>query len=128
MCIRDRSSESASLLVHLSMAAAEHPRFVAALTREQYRKYLVGWRPSGSDPIPRQLGAASLLLRAWLLQRPLLLAIRRAWSSLTLLRFIADPSREHSRPVISQNEVEAVYRTYIKAMGGPPAPYEKATQ
>eukprot|EP00971_Amphidinium_carterae_P060472 1196899-Amphidinium_carterae.1 len=33
------------------MAAAEHPRFVAALTQEQYGSYLVGWRPFGEDPI-----------------------------------------------------------------------------
>eukprot|EP00971_Amphidinium_carterae_P026516 522986-Amphidinium_carterae.1 len=45
------------------MAAAEHPRFVAALSREQYGEYLVGWRPSVADPTPRQLGAAYLAHR-----------------------------------------------------------------
>eukprot|EP00971_Amphidinium_carterae_P323676 6432602-Amphidinium_carterae.1 len=32
----DAASEPASLLDHLSMAVNEQPRFVAALTREQY--------------------------------------------------------------------------------------------
>eukprot|EP00971_Amphidinium_carterae_P294844 5854590-Amphidinium_carterae.1 len=59
----DTSSESASRLVHLNMAAAEHPRYVAALMREQYGDYLVGWRPLGADPTPRQLGAANLVHR-----------------------------------------------------------------
>eukprot|EP00971_Amphidinium_carterae_P169064 3349032-Amphidinium_carterae.2 len=35
-----------------------------------------------------------------------------------------DPSRDDSRPVMTQSELESAHRVYIKLMGAPPAPHE----
>eukprot|EP00971_Amphidinium_carterae_P168417 3336936-Amphidinium_carterae.1 len=124
------------------MAAAEHPRYIAALTREHYEAYLVGWWPGDSDPTPRQQGAANLVYKGCVAAcAPSVPQVAVASSvapaaplpandqaRMVKLNLTVDPSREDSRPVMSQKEVEDAYRTYHKVMGAPPAPHEEATQ
>eukprot|EP00971_Amphidinium_carterae_P339609 6477506-Amphidinium_carterae.1 len=124
------------------MAAAEHPRFVAALTQEQYGAYLVGWRPFGEDPNIRQLGAANMVHRGCVAAcappppQPIVAPSKGPGAQtqvieqgrMVKLNLTVDPSREDSRPVMTQAELEAAYRVYVKVMGAPPAPHEEATQ
>eukprot|EP00971_Amphidinium_carterae_P046637 918639-Amphidinium_carterae.1 len=72
-------------------------------------------------PPPPQLVAAPI--KAPLAQAPVMEQGRMVKLNLTV-----DPSREDSRPVMTQGELESAYRVYIKVMGAPPAPHEEATQ
>eukprot|EP00971_Amphidinium_carterae_P222161 4409741-Amphidinium_carterae.1 len=59
----DAASEAASLLHHLGLAAAEHPRYVAALPAEAWAQFVQNWAPNGVAANAQQMGAALLVLR-----------------------------------------------------------------
>eukprot|EP00971_Amphidinium_carterae_P252040 5004200-Amphidinium_carterae.1 len=106
------------------MAAAEHPRFVAALTQELYGAYLVGWRPFGEDPNLRQLGAANMVYRGCVAAcappppQPVVAPSKGPGAQaqvieqgcLVKLNLTVDPWREDIRLVMTQAELESAYR------------------
>eukprot|EP00971_Amphidinium_carterae_P338968 6476540-Amphidinium_carterae.1 len=57
-------SDVETLLAHLHFNAGMHPRFVAALTAEQWRRVVQGWLPSGVEPNGQQLASAMLVWTA----------------------------------------------------------------
>eukprot|EP00971_Amphidinium_carterae_P163674 3245118-Amphidinium_carterae.1 len=113
----DAASEAASLLHHLELAAAEHPRYVAVLPADTWAQFVQNWSPNGVPANAQQLGAALLVHRGCLAifaapppsrETPPAptTAPPPAEQRMVKLNLTVDPSREESKPALQRSELE----------------------